>query len=42
MRIGDTAQDALKNLTANPLRTGLTMLGVIIGVASVISMSTKL
>ena len=28
----------LKNLTANPLRTGLTMLGVIIGVAAVISM----
>ncbi len=38
MRIGDTAKDALKNLAANPLRTGLTMLGVIIGVASVISM----
>ncbi len=38
MTLSDSAQDALKNLTANPLRTGLTMLGVIIGVAAVISM----
>ncbi len=38
MTFGDTARDALNNLTANPLRTGLTMLGVIIGVAAVISM----
>lgn len=38
MTFGDTARDALRNLTANPLRTGLTMLGVIIGVAAVISM----
>ena len=30
--------DALKNLSANLLRSGLTMLGVIIGVASVIAM----
>ncbi len=30
--------DAFKNLTANLLRSGLTMLGVIIGVASVIAM----
>jgi putative ABC transport system permease protein len=30
--------DAFKNLSANLLRTGLTMLGVIIGVASVIAM----
>ncbi len=38
MTLSDTARDALKNLAANPLRTGLTMLGVIIGVAAVISM----
>ncbi len=31
-------RDALKNLSGNPLRSGLTMLGVIIGVASVIAM----
>ena len=30
--------DAFKNLSANVLRSGLTMLGVIIGVASVIAM----
>ena len=30
--------DSLKNLSANLLRSGLTMLGVIIGVASVIAM----
>ena len=30
--------DAFKNLSANLLRSGLTMLGVIIGVASVIAM----
>ncbi len=38
MTFSDTAQDALKNLVANPMRTALTMLGVIIGVAAVISM----
>ncbi len=38
MTLSDTATDALKNLWANPLRTALTMLGVIIGVAAVISM----
>ena len=32
--------DALKNLSANKLRSGLTMLGVIIGVAAVIAMSS--
>ena len=31
-------QDSLKNLSGNLLRSGLTMLGVIIGVASVIAM----
>ncbi|MCA9476489.1 MAG: ABC transporter permease [Nitrospira sp.] len=36
--IGSIFQDALKNLTANLLRSSLTMLGVIIGVASVITM----
>ncbi|MCA9453839.1 MAG: ABC transporter permease, partial [Nitrospira sp.] len=30
--------DALKNLSGNALRSGLTMLGVIIGVAAVITM----
>lgn len=39
MTSSDTAQDALKNLATNPLRTGLTMLGVIIGVAAVIAMT---
>lgn len=38
MTFRDTAEDALKNLAANPMRTALTMLGVIIGVAAVISM----
>ena len=38
MPFGDTTRDALTNLTANPLRTGLTMLGVVIGVVAVISM----
>ncbi len=38
MTFRDTTQDALKNLAANPMRTALTMLGVIIGVAAVISM----
>lgn len=38
MTLPETAKDAVKNLAANPLRTGLTMLGVIIGVAAVISM----
>ncbi|MDR4494450.1 MAG: ABC transporter permease [Nitrospirales bacterium] len=36
--IGSIFQDAFKNLTANILRSSLTMLGVIIGVASVITM----
>ncbi len=36
--IGSIFQDALKNLSANLLRSCLTMLGVIIGVASVITM----
>ena len=36
--IGSIFQDAIKNLTANLLRSSLTMLGVIIGVASVITM----
>ncbi|MGD9850407.1 MAG: ABC transporter permease [Nitrospirales bacterium] len=36
--IGSIFQDAFKNLTGNLLRSSLTMLGVIIGVASVITM----
>ena len=36
--IGAIFRDALKNLSSNMLRSGLTMLGVIIGVASVIAM----
>ena len=36
--LGPIFRDALKNLSSNMLRSGLTMLGVIIGVASVIAM----
>ncbi len=36
--LGSILQDAFKNLAANVLRSSLTMLGVIIGVASVITM----
>lgn len=36
--LGAIFRDALKNLSGNLLRSGLTMLGVIIGVASVIAM----
>jgi putative ABC transport system permease protein len=38
MTLKDTVLDAFKNLSTNMLRTGLTMLGIIIGVAAVISM----
>ncbi len=38
MTLRDTAVDAFRNLSSNPLRTGLTMLGIIIGVAAVVSM----
>jgi putative ABC transport system permease protein len=38
MRVGGTAQLALVALAANKVRTGLTMLGVIIGVAAVVTM----
>ncbi len=40
MRAIEIWMDALRNLSANKLRSGLTMLGVIIGVASVIAMSS--
>ena len=39
MTLHDTVKDAFKNMAANVLRTGLTMLGIIIGVAAVISMT---
>ncbi len=39
MTVRDTVADAFANLSANVLRTGLTMLGIIIGVASVIAMT---
>lgn len=38
MKIGDSFQSALRAITANKLRSALTMLGVIIGVGSVIAM----
>lgn len=38
MKIGDSLQSALRAITANKLRSALTMLGVIIGVGSVIAM----
>jgi putative ABC transport system permease protein len=38
MMIRTTLVMALKSLTSNPLRTGLSMLGIIIGVAAVIAM----
>jgi len=39
MNLRDTVTDAVINLSANLLRSGLTMLGIIIGVAAVISMT---
>ena len=39
MNLRDTSADAFRNLAANPLRSGLTMLGIIIGVSAVISMT---
>jgi putative ABC transport system permease protein len=39
MTLKDTIFDAFKNLSTNMLRTGLTMLGIIIGVAAIISMT---
>ena len=39
MNIHDTFLDAFRNLAANKLRSGLTMLGIIIGVAAIISMT---
>ncbi|HZS12863.1 MAG TPA: ABC transporter permease, partial [Nitrospirales bacterium] len=39
MNLRDTCADAFRNLAANPLRSGLTMLGIIIGVAAVIAMT---
>jgi len=39
MNIRDIFLDAFANLSANKLRSGLTMLGIIIGVAAVISMT---
>ena len=38
MTVGDSFQSALRAITANKLRSALTMLGVIIGVGSVIAM----
>ncbi|MEC4670233.1 MAG: ABC transporter permease [Nitrospirota bacterium] len=40
MTLRDSFADAFKNLFANKLRSGLTMLGIIIGVAAVISMTS--
>ncbi|MEE9204419.1 MAG: ABC transporter permease [Nitrospirales bacterium] len=40
MTLRDSFADAFKNLLANKLRSGLTMLGIIIGVAAVISMTS--
>ena len=40
MNILETFIDAIRNLASNKLRSGLTMLGVIIGVSAVISMSS--
>ena len=38
MLVGETVQVALTSLRANKLRSALTMLGIIIGVAAVIAM----
>ncbi|MFQ5992367.1 MAG: ABC transporter permease [Nitrospiraceae bacterium] len=40
MTFRDSFRDAFQNLSANKLRSGLTMLGIIIGVAAVISMTS--
>jgi putative ABC transport system permease protein len=39
MNLCDTFRDAFKNLSASKLRSSLTMLGIIIGVAAIISMT---
>jgi putative ABC transport system permease protein len=38
MKLGDTLQETYEALTGNKVRTSLTMLGIIIGIASVIAM----
>ena len=38
MKIPDVLEETYSALTANKVRTGLTMLGIIIGIASVIAM----
>ena len=38
--IGEYIADAIRNIRNNKLRTGLTMLGIVIGIASVIAVIT--
>ena len=38
MKFGDTLQETYEAITGNKVRSGLTMLGIVIGIASVIAM----
>ena len=38
MRFGDLISETLHSLTSNKVRSGLTILGIVVGIASVIAM----
>ena len=39
MKIGDIAEEALTAISTNKVRSGLTILGIVIGIASVIALT---